>query len=151
MSSIFGMNGIEFGGSDNVMHLKDQFTYMFSISAGVIVLTLLFSISTSFRTFLWFIFTQSFTRLLVWTGVYRYIYLGINFTTDGMYENAIKLTENLKSKEKEKFLTFRRKRREQKERRDQTRADSHEDRSNKNGSARRAWFLKPENASESAC
>ncbi|KAG6363933.1 hypothetical protein INS49_009036 [Diaporthe citri] len=131
MSSIFGMNAIEFGGSDNVMHLRDQFTYMFSISAGVIVLTLLFSISTSVRTLLWFVFTQSCTRLLVWTGLYRYVYLGMNFTTDGLYENAMKMTESLKSKEKEKFLTFRRTRREQKEKREQASADSHQDESNK--------------------
>lgn len=28
MSSIFGMNAIEFGGSDNTMHLSQQMTYM---------------------------------------------------------------------------------------------------------------------------
>ncbi|KAI7779467.1 hypothetical protein LA080_000847 [Diaporthe eres] len=139
MSRIFGMNAIDFGGSDNVMHLRDQFTYMFSISAGVIVLTLLFSISTSVRTFPWFIFTQSITRVLVWTRLYRYIYLRMNSTTDGLYENAMKMTENLKSKEKEKFLTFRRTRREEKDKTEQTPADPHEDGSTKEGGVRGPW------------
>lgn len=63
----------------------------------------------------------------------------MNFTTDGMYENAMKMTENLKSKEKEKFLTFRRTRREEKDKTEQTPADPHEDGSTKEGGVRGPW------------
>lgn len=105
-----------------------------AISAGVIVLTLFLSISTSLRTFLWCIFKQSYTTALVWTGVYRQIYLKINLSTDDMYENAVKKTENLKAMEKEKFLTFRRKSREKKDidKKSQTTADTQDVVSNNN-------------------
>ncbi|POS80605.1 hypothetical protein DHEL01_v200987 [Diaporthe helianthi] len=141
MSSVFGMNAIELGGSENVMHLRDQFTYIFSISAGVIVLTLLFSISTTFRTFLWCIFKQSYTTALVWTGIYRNIYLKMNLTTDDMYENAVKKTESLKAKEKEKFLTFRRERKEREEERKHALSSTGEDVPNMNGASWMCWAL----------
>ncbi|KAG8163101.1 hypothetical protein KVR01_007579 [Diaporthe batatas] len=139
MSSVFGMNAIELGGGDNVMHLRDQFTYIFSISVGVIVLTLLFSISTSFRTFLWCIFKQSYTTVLVWTGVYRNIYLKMNLTTDDMYENAVKKTENLKAKEKEKFLKSRHQRKELEGRKKQALAERNEDDPNSKGNGWKGW------------
>lgn len=55
----------------------------------------------------------------MWTGLYRYVYLGTDFTPDRIYEYAMNATENLKSREKEKLIASRRTRREQKEQREQ--------------------------------
>lgn len=86
-----------------------------SISTGVIVSTLLVSNSTSFRTLLWYIFTRLSTSFFVHTGLYRNVYLGVDLSSDKMYEHAVKATERLKAKEKEKLLKFRRNKREKSE------------------------------------
>lgn len=46
------------------------------------------------------------------TGLYRNVYLGVDLSSDKMYEHAVRATERLKAKEKEKLLQFRRNRRE---------------------------------------
>lgn len=70
----------------------------------------------------------------------------MNFTANDLYETAMKQTENLKAKEKEKLLTSRRICREHKENKEQAPADSSQDVPTKNGNARgrRAWSLFPQ-------
>lgn len=49
------------------------------------------------------------------TGLYRNVYLGVDLSSDKMYEHAVRATERLKAMEKEKLLRFRRSRREKSE------------------------------------
>lgn len=90
-----------------------------SISTGVVVLTLLVSHSTAFRTLLWYIFTRLSTSFFVHTGLYRNVYLGFDLSNDKMYEHAVTATETLKVKEKGKFVHTRRIKKEKTQAREQ--------------------------------
>lgn len=61
---------------------------------------------------LWYIYTRLSTSFFVHTGLYRSVYLGVDLSSDKMYEHAVKATEKLKAKEKEKLLQFRRNKKE---------------------------------------
>jgi hypothetical protein len=47
--------------------------------------------------------------------LYRYVYLKVDLTTEKLYEHAVKITEKLKSREKEKHLTSRTRKRDKKD------------------------------------
>lgn len=68
--------------------------------------------------FFWYIYTRLSTSFFVHTGLYRNVYLNVDFSSDRMYEKAVKATERLKANEKQKVLMFRRMKRERQWRRE---------------------------------
>ncbi|KAI8631550.1 hypothetical protein F5Y19DRAFT_473222 [Xylariaceae sp. FL1651] len=87
LSSVFGMNNKEFGGSDNPWSISDQFIYIFSISAGVVSLSLFLAFSSWIRAWIWSLSAKSTTKLLIWTGLYD-IWKGYGKPTEDIYEEA---------------------------------------------------------------
>ncbi|KAI0468209.1 hypothetical protein F4859DRAFT_517399 [Xylaria cf. heliscus] len=71
LTSVFGMNNFEFG--DNNWHLKQQLLYIFLISAGVVLVSLLFAFSAWIRALIWSFYSRISTKLATRTGIYTYI------------------------------------------------------------------------------
>ncbi|KAJ2979946.1 hypothetical protein NUW58_g7073 [Xylaria curta] len=71
LTSLFGMNNYEFG--DNNWKLKDQLLYIFSISAGVVLICLLFAFSAWLRVWAWSLGSRVLMELLTKSGIYEYI------------------------------------------------------------------------------
>ncbi|ETS74206.1 hypothetical protein PFICI_14072 [Pestalotiopsis fici W106-1] len=94
MSSLFGMNTIEFGGDGNLMHLGDQFRYIAGISAPIIFLTLVFSLNSWTRSALAGLFKYSFLWLSARIGLYQH-YLDVNLPSHNFYEDTVNATEEL--------------------------------------------------------
>ncbi|KAF9871184.1 hypothetical protein CkaCkLH20_11353 [Colletotrichum karsti] len=68
MSSVFGMNNSNIG--DNQMSFREQANYMFPISAGVILISIIFAFWRFPRTIFWSAYKVTETWLLVNTGLY---------------------------------------------------------------------------------
>ncbi|ORY60875.1 uncharacterized protein BCR38DRAFT_442746 [Pseudomassariella vexata] len=114
MSSIFGMNSIDFSPEGNTMTLREQFKYMFAVSAGVIVVTLVMSLSSWARAISWYTYKRAVTSLCVHTGLYKKS-LDFKIPSHELYTQAIEATDKLKNKEIETRLRERRRRRRQEE------------------------------------
>ncbi|TRX96019.1 hypothetical protein FHL15_003161 [Xylaria flabelliformis] len=71
LTSVFGMNNHEFG--DNNWSLREQLIYIFSISAGVVLISLFFAFSAWIRAWIWSLYSRASTKFTTRTGLYTYI------------------------------------------------------------------------------
>ncbi|KAI1207865.1 uncharacterized protein F4807DRAFT_168597 [Annulohypoxylon truncatum] len=124
MSSIFGMNNSAIT-SDTSIQL--EFVYMFSISAGVIFISLFLAFGSWIRAGVFYIFKWLMTWLLVNSGIYR-VWLDINWPSKRLHTEANEYSDRLKKNAKIANLERRRKRRE----RDEERAQRNDKNKSKN-------------------
>ncbi|KAI3325669.1 hypothetical protein HD806DRAFT_453892 [Xylariaceae sp. AK1471] len=101
LTSVFGMNNREFG--DNNWKLKDQFLYIFLISAGVVFISLLFAYSAWVRACVWSLCTRISTVFLVKTGIYELNLKHRKYSDDIFHETSKKL-DKLKMEKKKQVL-----------------------------------------------
>ncbi|KAI1630774.1 hypothetical protein F4809DRAFT_659399 [Biscogniauxia mediterranea] len=106
LSSIFGMNNVEF--SDNLWTIKDQLRLMFPISAGVIFLSLLFAFSGWTRAWIWYAYTWAGTTALVRTGAYDLWLDGGARGAEGVRRAAADYAGRLKAQRREQRFERRR-------------------------------------------
>ncbi|RYP93877.1 hypothetical protein DL770_000073 [Monosporascus sp. CRB-9-2] len=97
MSSVFGMNNIEFSGDS--WAVKDEFEYMFPISAGAIFCIILLAFSAWIRSSIWFICKVPATKLVVWLRLYD-CWLQFNMPSKAIHQNGINKIERLKEEAK---------------------------------------------------
>ncbi|KAF3019773.1 hypothetical protein E8E14_011476 [Neopestalotiopsis sp. 37M] len=102
MSSVFGMNTKEFGGDDNLMSLREQFIFIAGISAPVIFLTFLFSLSNWIRSALACLIRFCFLWLSARTGLYQF-YLKFNLPSHGLHDTAMNATDDLLKRQMELY------------------------------------------------
>ncbi|KAI1279501.1 hypothetical protein F5Y07DRAFT_397128 [Xylaria sp. FL0933] len=103
LSSVFGMNSAEFS-EGNTMTLREQFTYIFSISAGVVVLAVVCSLSETVQSAaLWihavwmYIYNIMVTTFLVRTGLYTLYSFHFNLpSSQRVYESSTMYTQKMK-------------------------------------------------------
>ncbi|KAI1345484.1 hypothetical protein F5Y01DRAFT_320724 [Xylaria sp. FL0043] len=103
LSSVFGMNSAEFS-EGNTMTLREQFTYIFTISAGVVVLAVFCSLSETVQSAaLWiysiwmYIYNIMITTFLVRTGLYALYSFHLNLpSSQRMYESSAMYTQKMK-------------------------------------------------------
>ncbi|KAF6805552.1 ankyrin repeat protein [Colletotrichum sojae] len=102
MSSVFGMNNSDFG--DNHMSFLSQSRYIFSISAGVIMVSVIFAFWTFPRTLFWSAYKITETWLLVNTGIYRFWLYSTEkvkyLKTDALLKQLEKQVEDMKGEVK---------------------------------------------------
>ncbi|KAI3323508.1 hypothetical protein HD806DRAFT_496940 [Xylariaceae sp. AK1471] len=120
LSSVFGMNSAEFS-EDNTMTLREQFTYIFSISAGVVVVAVICSLSETVQSMvLWihaiwlYVYNITITTFLVRTGLYGFYsshFEGIS--SQRVYETGAYLTQRMKFKARQAEHDKRRQKRSQ--------------------------------------
>ncbi|KAI1086348.1 hypothetical protein F5B19DRAFT_163230 [Rostrohypoxylon terebratum] len=111
MSSIFGMNNSTITTDTSI---KLEFVYMFSISAGVIFISLFLAFGSWIRAGAFYIFKWLSTSLLVRSGLYSF-WLDINWPSKRLHTEAIEYSDRLKKNAKIANLERRRKRRERDE------------------------------------
>ncbi|KAK1773784.1 hypothetical protein QBC45DRAFT_455261 [Copromyces sp. CBS 386.78] len=70
ISSIFGMNNVEFTGQ-GPMALREQFRLMFPISFAIIISTIIIAFSKSLRGIVWSIYNYLSTAVVVHLGIYE--------------------------------------------------------------------------------
>ncbi|KAF6833635.1 ankyrin repeat protein [Colletotrichum musicola] len=126
MSSVFGMNNSDFG--DNHMSFLSQSRYIFSISAGVILVSVIFAFWTFPRTLFWSAYKLTETWLLVNTGIYRFWLYSTEkikyLKSDALLKQLEKQVEDMKGEVKKS----RRERREQRKEKEEEKKQK--DRSN---------------------
>ncbi|KAI1756205.1 hypothetical protein F4782DRAFT_550101 [Xylaria castorea] len=71
LTSVFGMNNYEFG--NNNWSLRQQLKYIFLISAGVVLVSLLFAFSAWIRAWIWSLYSRVSIKFATRTGIYTYI------------------------------------------------------------------------------
>ncbi|XDG05343.1 hypothetical protein ABKA04_004958 [Annulohypoxylon sp. FPYF3050] len=130
MSSIFGMNN---SAITNDTSIQLEFVYMFSISAGVIFISLFLAFGSWIRAGVFYIFKWLMTSLLVRSGLYS-IWLDINWPSKRLHTEANEYSDRLKKNAKIANLERRRKRRE----RDEEKAKRNDKNKSRNSLL---WFL----------
>ncbi|KAI0024073.1 hypothetical protein F4780DRAFT_769011 [Xylariomycetidae sp. FL0641] len=118
LSSVFGMNNMEFTG--NGWEISAQFRLMFSISAGVIVASLLFAFSTWIRAAIYYVYLFLTTNFVVKTRLYD-VYLDINRPSKKVHNNIAEWADRMKMNRRKKRFEARRAKREKKEKKDEER------------------------------
>ncbi|KAI2465954.1 hypothetical protein F4781DRAFT_371588 [Annulohypoxylon bovei var. microspora] len=111
MSSIFGMNN---SAITNDTSIQLEFVYMFSISAGVIFISLFLAFGSWIRAGVFYIFKWLMTSFLVRTGLYS-IWLDIDWPSKRLHNEANEYSERLKKNARIANLERRRKRRTREE------------------------------------
>ncbi|KAK4228072.1 hypothetical protein QBC38DRAFT_536036 [Podospora fimiseda] len=114
ISSIFGMNNREFGGSDNPWSVKDQvLLYILPISFLVILLSITIAFSNLLRALLW----SAFSLFKTWISVKCWIYwMWLDYREDACSTSIMKWTEEQVRKMKEAVeIQKRKKKRDQRE------------------------------------
>ncbi|GAW18595.1 hypothetical protein ANO14919_080730 [Xylariales sp. No.14919] len=111
LSSVFGMNNQEFG--NNTWPLSRQILYIFSISAGVVLFSLLFAFSDRTRAYIWSFYTWSSTTLTVKWGIYDFY---LERPTKRIEEEAANSAYRVKKKRQEAYFKLRGEKRQEKER-----------------------------------
>ncbi|KAK8075607.1 hypothetical protein PG997_010270 [Apiospora hydei] len=96
MSSIFGMNNVEFGSGAWLIH--DEIVYMVAVSVSVIAVSLGLAFNAWLRAFFWYLYKVATARVLVSTGLYGFwLRFGVpaetletrgNRTADGLFRDA---------------------------------------------------------------
>ncbi|KAI5921922.1 hypothetical protein F4810DRAFT_307955 [Camillea tinctor] len=109
LSSIFGMNNVEFSGT--LWNIKDQLRLMFTVSAGVIFLSLLFAFSGWIRAWIWYGYTWAGTTALVRTGAYDLWLDHGARTSKSVHRAAADYANRLKAQRREQRFAKRRERR----------------------------------------
>ncbi|KAI1121764.1 hypothetical protein F5Y10DRAFT_271759 [Nemania abortiva] len=71
LTSVFGMNNYEFG--EDKWRLKDQLLYIFLISAGVVLVSLVFAFSSGIRVRIWSFSARAWFKFLTETGIFTYV------------------------------------------------------------------------------
>ncbi|KAK0638992.1 hypothetical protein B0T16DRAFT_235601 [Cercophora newfieldiana] len=71
MSSIFGMNNVDFEDDKNTWTLSEQLRLMFPISIGIMAVSLIFAFHGLFRASIWSAYTYAVTWVAVHTGLYH--------------------------------------------------------------------------------
>ncbi|KAI1080947.1 hypothetical protein F5B20DRAFT_84801 [Whalleya microplaca] len=108
MSSVFGMNNIEL--SSGSWHIRDEFVYMFPISAAVIFISLLLAFSTWIRAGIWYLYKWFMTAFLVGSGLYD-VWLDINQPSKRLHRSGLEWAERKKENaRRDRFARRRQKR-----------------------------------------
>ncbi|KAI1498006.1 hypothetical protein F5X99DRAFT_342470 [Biscogniauxia marginata] len=113
LSSIFGMNNLEF--SDNSWHIRDELRLMFTISAGVILLSLIFAFSAWIRAGIWYGYKCLGTTFVVRTGLYD-LWLDMGLPSKKIHHSAAVFANQLKEKQRKARFERRRAERAKKDR-----------------------------------
>ncbi|KAI1338032.1 hypothetical protein F5Y15DRAFT_388740 [Xylariaceae sp. FL0016] len=128
MTSIFGMNVYEL--DSDKLSLIQVFKFIFPVSLGIIILALVFSLSTWLRAVSWACYTRIVTPVVVWSGLYR-VYLGLGWPTSRLYDSTQAATDKLKEpvarKHLKKIREANQKKRGEEERRKQEEAKARDD------------------------
>ncbi|GAP83012.2 putative ankyrin repeat protein [Rosellinia necatrix] len=99
LSSLFGMNNKEFG--DNAWSVSQQILYIFTISAGVVFLSLLFAFSDRTRAFIWSHYVRFSTAAAVRLRIYD-IYL--ERPTERIYDEAASKIYRVKNERRKVYF-----------------------------------------------
>ncbi|KAI0415486.1 hypothetical protein F5X98DRAFT_388827 [Xylaria grammica] len=118
LSSVFGMNNQEFG--NNTWPVSRQILYIFSISAGVVLFSLLFAFSDRTRAYIWSFYTWSSTTLTVKWGIYDFY---LERPTKRIEEEAANSAYRVKKKRQEAYFKLRGEKRQEKERLEKARLE----------------------------
>ncbi|TGJ87834.1 hypothetical protein E0Z10_g958 [Xylaria hypoxylon] len=111
LTSVFGMNNQEFG--DNNWGLGNQLTYIFTISTGVVSISLLFAFSAWIRAWAWALYSRFITEFLTKTGIYSY-FLGRKHSDRIFHDTSTKI-HKMKMMKREQVLADRVKKRGERE------------------------------------
>ncbi|KAF2966107.1 hypothetical protein GQX73_g7479 [Xylaria multiplex] len=111
-TSVFGMNNREFG--DDNWGLGTQLIYIFSISAGVVSISLLFAFSAWLRAWAWSFYSLLAIKFFTKTGIYSY-FLGRKNSEKIFHDTSTRVNE-IKMKKREEVLADRVKKRDESER-----------------------------------
>ncbi|KAI0165246.1 hypothetical protein GGR52DRAFT_575337 [Hypoxylon sp. FL1284] len=107
MSSVFGMNNSDIT-SDNAS-IKEEFVYMFSVAAGVILLSLVLGFGSWIRAAMFWLWKCTWTPVAVKLGLYG-LWLDVDTPAREVYRSANEITDRLK--EPVRIARFERRRRE---------------------------------------
>ncbi|KAI1305085.1 hypothetical protein F5Y03DRAFT_395148 [Xylaria venustula] len=111
LTSVFGMNNQEFG-NDN-WSLKQQLLYIFTISAGVVFISLLFAFSAWTRAWVWSFYSRVSTWFVTKTGIFAF-FLGRKHSDQIFRETGAKV-EGMKMGVRKEVLAKKQRRREESE------------------------------------
>ncbi|KAI0006728.1 hypothetical protein F4779DRAFT_549192 [Xylariaceae sp. FL0662B] len=98
MSSVFGMNNVQFSGDS--WQIKDEFLFMFPISAAVIFISLLLAFSTWIRAAIWYLYKWLTTTFLVGSGLYG-LWLDLDRPSKSLHRRGTELADQLMNNAKE--------------------------------------------------
>ncbi|KAI1169866.1 hypothetical protein F4777DRAFT_571584 [Nemania sp. FL0916] len=99
LTSVFGMNNKEFG--DSNWGLGTQLLYIFTISAGVVSVSLLFAFYARVRAMLWALYAEVSTEFLITTGIYTYITK--QKRVDEIFDQTYKKTKHRKNEKRKEI------------------------------------------------
>ncbi|KAI8944242.1 hypothetical protein F4801DRAFT_572457 [Xylaria longipes] len=100
LTSVFGMNNHEFG--DNNWRLGEQLIYIFSISAGVVFVSLLFAFGAWIRAWIWSHYSRLSTKFVTRSGIYKYA--DRRKKIEDIFEETYALVHSMKAEVKDQVL-----------------------------------------------
>ncbi|KAI3321501.1 hypothetical protein HD806DRAFT_545732 [Xylariaceae sp. AK1471] len=128
LSSVFGMNNQEFG--ENTWSISRQIRYIFSISAGVVFLSLLFAFSSWIRACIWWLYVRFSTAVAVRFGLYDFY---LHRPTKRISEDAADRIYRAKRDKQREYLERRFKEQVAKEKREKARLEAGPEQQQKGG------------------
>ncbi|KAI0971542.1 hypothetical protein F4678DRAFT_87807 [Xylaria arbuscula] len=99
LSSVFSMNNKEFG--DKNWSISQQIVYIFSISAGVVFISLPLAFSAWIRAFIWSAYARTSTAVAVRSGFYD---LYLKLPTDVIHKDAADRIYNAKKDKRKEYF-----------------------------------------------
>ncbi|KAI1385692.1 uncharacterized protein F4822DRAFT_351390 [Hypoxylon trugodes] len=105
MSSVFGMNNIEI--TSDTWSINTEFVYMFSISAGVIIFSLVIAFGSWIRAGLFYLSKWMMTEFLVRFGLYN-MWLDSGLSSKVLYRNIIDWSDRRKRNSRNAHLEHKR-------------------------------------------
>ncbi|KAI1858852.1 uncharacterized protein JN550_012414 [Neoarthrinium moseri] len=112
MSSVFGMNSLEFSG--DTWDLKDELKLMFAVSSGVIFLSLIFSLSTWCRAAVWYLYNKISVTFVVRSRLFR-VWLDLDMPSSRLSDKGERWATKLKNDVRQARFKDQRKKNEEKE------------------------------------
>ncbi|KAI0964955.1 hypothetical protein F4678DRAFT_454429 [Xylaria arbuscula] len=109
LTSVFGMNNQEFG--NNNWSLKQQLLYIFTISAGVVFISLLFAFSAWTRAWAWAFYSRISIGFVTNTGIFAF-FLGRKHSDQIFLETGVKV-DGMKMGVRKEVLAKKQRRREE--------------------------------------
>ncbi|KAI1851240.1 hypothetical protein JX266_003315 [Neoarthrinium moseri] len=112
MSSVFGMNSLEFSG--DTWDLKDELKLMFAVSSGIIFLSLIFSLSTWCRAAVWYLYNKISVTFVVRSRLFR-VWLDLDMPSSRLSDKGERWATKLKNDVRQARFKDQRKKNEEKE------------------------------------
>ncbi|KAI8959193.1 hypothetical protein F5Y11DRAFT_14258 [Daldinia sp. FL1419] len=113
MSSVFGMNNKEI--TDSTWSIQTEFLYMFTISAAVIILSLLLAFGSWIRASLFYLWKRFVIGLVVRSGLYN-LWRDVSWSSKEFHHEANALADRLKENARRAHLNQKVKKRQEEER-----------------------------------